>query len=194
VATDDELLALLGQALAPVPREPTAERILALRRVVAERRTPPAPARPGRPAWWLAAAAAAVVVLALGTTAGLRSTRREAPVEFEAALQGESGMRAQATGTKLDIGRVVHLTSDELPILPTGEFYEVWFVGPGDGPGRRNRISAGTFHPDEQGRTDVDLTAAVDPTKYPELSITAEPGDGDPAPGREVLRATVQLR
>ena len=67
-------------------------------------------------------------------------------------------------------------------------------MGPGDGPGQRNRISAGTFHPDEQGRTDVDLTAAVDPTKYPELSITAEPGDGDPAPGREVVRAAVQLR
>jgi len=30
--------------------------------------------------------------------------------------------------------------------------------------------------------------------KYPELSITAEPGDGDPAPGREVVRAAVQLR
>jgi len=162
---------------------------------VAERRTPPASARPGRPAWWLATAAAVVVLLALGTTIGLRvgGSGSKAPVEFEAALQSESGVRAEATGTKLGIGRIVHLSSDALPILPTGEFCEVWFVGPGDGPSRRNRISAGTFHPDEQGRTDVDLTAAVDPTKYPELSVT-QPADGDPAPSREVLRAAVQLR
>ncbi len=42
--------------------------------------------------------------------------------------------------------------------------------------------------PDAKGRTDVELTAAVDPTAYPEVSATAEPGDGDPGPsGTEVL-------
>ncbi len=115
-------------------------------------------------------------------------------VEFEVALQG-SGTRARVTGVKVGIGRVVSLRSDDLQILPAGAYYEVWFVGPGDRPGRPNRISAGTFHPDEQGRSAVELTAAVDPTKYPELSVTAEPGDGDPAPnGPEVLRAPLRLR
>ncbi|MGI8758631.1 MAG: anti-sigma factor domain-containing protein [Acidimicrobiales bacterium] len=76
-----------------------------------------------------------------------------------------------------------------------GEFYEVWFVGPGDSRNGLNRISAGTFHPDEQGRTSVRFAAAVDPAKYPVLSITAEPGDGDPEPtGPEVLRETISPR
>ncbi len=84
--------------------------------------------------------------------------------------------------------------TDELPILPEGELYEVWFVGPGDAVGSPNRISAGTFHPDEEGRSNVDLTAAVDPAKYPRLVVTAEPGDGDPLPtGPEVVGADIVL-
>ncbi len=62
-------------------------------------------------------------------------------------------------------------------------------------PAKPNRISAGTFHPDDDGRSKVELTAAVDPSKYPELSVTAEPGDGNPAPnGPEVLRTRLQVR
>jgi Anti-sigma-K factor rskA len=79
--------------------------------------------------------------------------------------------------------------TDELPILPKGELYELWFAGPGDSPSRPNRISAGTFHPDERGRTRVRLAAAVDPALYPVLSVTKEPGDGAPQPGVEVLRS-----
>ena len=90
--------------------------------------------------------------------------------------------------TRTGIGRVVELSSDDLPILPKGELYEVWFVGPDDRPGSPQRISAGTFHPDEDGRTRVTLAAAVDPALFPTIVVTAEPGDGDPAPGREVLR------
>lgn len=88
------------------------------------------------------------------------------------------------------IGRVVTFSSDTLPIRPKGDYYELWFVGPGDRPGRPNRISAGTFHPDEDGRSFVRFAAAVDPKLYPTLVVTAEPGDGDPRPtGPEVLRA-----
>ena len=77
---------------------------------------------------------------------------------------------------------MITLRTDELPILPKGEYYELWFVGPGDTPAAPNRISAGTFHLDENGRSSVNLAAAVDPALYPVLSVTAEPGDGDPAP------------
>jgi hypothetical protein len=97
---------------------------------------------------------------------------------------------AEVEVRKTGIGRVVSLSSGTLPILPKGEYYELWFVGPGDRPGRPNRISAGTFHPDENGRSNVTFAAAVDPTLYPVLSVTAEPGDGDPRPtGLEVLRS-----
>jgi Anti-sigma-K factor rskA, C-terminal len=118
-------------------------------------------------------------------------------LELEALLTSPTGGAAQATieVRKTGIGRVIAIRSDELPILPKGEYYELWFVGPGDAPGRPNRISAGTFHPDQAGRTDVRLAAAVDPALYPVVSITAEPGDGDPAPSRrEVLRSREALR
>jgi hypothetical protein len=57
-----------------------------------------------------------------------------------------------------------------------------------DGPtGSRQARSIRT----RNGRTDVHLAAAVDPALYPVLSITAEPGDGDPRPSRrEALRSS----
>jgi len=57
-------------------------------------------------------------------------------VEFEAALRSPAGdSAAEVVGIKTGIGRIVRLDSDDLPILPKGEYYEVWFVGPGDYPG-----------------------------------------------------------
>ncbi len=128
-----------------------------------------------------------------------RNVIREGPagsVEFEAALRSPAGdAAADVVGIKTGIGRIVRLRSESLRILPTGDYYEIWFVGPEDTPAQLNRISAGTFHPDEQGRSEVELTAAVDPAKYNELSVTAEPGDGNPSPnGPEVLRTRLQVR
>ena len=58
--------------------------------------------------------------------------------------------------------------------------------------GGKNYGGYGAMGRDERGRSQVALTAAVDPTKYPTLVVTAELGDGDPAPSnREVLRGTV---
>lgn len=128
------------------------------------------------------AAAAAILVLALqlGGSAG--------ELELRAVLDSPNGAEATVEVRKTGIGRVIELQTDELPILPKGDYYELWFVGPGDMPARLNRISAGTFHPDEDGRSDVTFAAAVDPRLYPVLSVTAEPGDGDPRPtGPEVL-------
>ncbi len=100
----------------------------------------------------------------------------------------------RVTGVLSGIGRVVQIRTDDLPILPKGEFYEVWFVAEDDAPDALNRISAGTFHPDEQGKTAVDLAAAVNPALFPTLSVTAEPGDGNPLPtGPEVLRTRIVI-
>ncbi len=101
------------------------------------------------------------------------------------------GQAGTALVTATGIGRIVKLESRALPVLDNAkEFYEIWFVAPGDTPEEPNRVSAGTFHPDEQGRTDVRLTAAVVPANYPTLSVTREPRDGDPgASPREVLRS-----
>lgn len=164
-------------------------------------RGPGQPARPGRVAIGLSLVAAAAVVamafalggVVLGDPAGDEVAGGD--VEFETVLGAPvGGATADVTGIKTGIGRIVELRTDDLPILADGGRYEVWFVGPGDSPGSWNRISAGTFHPDPDGRSNVDLTAAVDPALYPRLSVTAEPGDGDPLPGGpEVLGATLEI-
>jgi anti-sigma-K factor RskA len=160
------------------------------------RPTPPA-RRLLRPRWvafaGAAAAAAAVAIGAFVVLPQLDRPVREDQIELEAVLVPPAGGAARATVVveKTGIGREISFRSDDLPILPRGEYYELWFVGPGDTRRRPNRISAGTFHPDEQGRTVVELTAAVDPALYPILSVTAEPADGNPErTGPEVLRSS----
>ena len=137
------------------------------------------------------AATAVAAVAALAFAVGARLDRPAGSVELRTALVAPDGdPAANAEVRRTGIGRVIRFESDELPILPKGEYYELWFVGPGDTPATPNRISAGTFHPDEDGRSHVTFAAAVDPAKYPVLSVTAEPGDGNPEPtGPEVLRS-----
>jgi hypothetical protein len=136
-----------------------------------------------------------VIAVGLAFAGGRVLDRDESPgvVEFSGPLLAPDGSIAgQVTVRRVDTGRVVRLASDTLPVLPAGAFYEVWFVGPGDTPGAPNRISAGTFHPDRNGRSAVQLLAAVDPTRYPEIAVTAEQGDGEPrATGPDVLRARI---
>ncbi len=186
--SDDELVDQLVAILDIAPPAPSAERIAALRaRAEASRR---GTRRAGR---WFAVAAAVLALLAGAVVVRAVTGDGGETVEFAGSMVGPDGervadLRIVATG----IGRVVELDTDALPILPTGELYELWFVGPGDSLATPNRISAGTFHPDRSGRTDVRLTAAVDPTLFPLVEITAEPGDGDPRPTRPaVLRAVI---
>lgn len=208
MSTDDELLGSLGDALAEPGRRPPEDRVARLRAQVDGRARPPsfvpggAPLRraPSRRAPLVLAAAAAVAVV-LGAGVGLSTVLDSddgepvaaGVVEFDGRLVAPAGGEgALAVVRMIGEGRVVALETDELAILPAGEYYELWFVGPGDSEDSPNRISAGTFHPDPEGRTDVTFQVAVDPAKYPTMSITSEPGDGDPArTGPEVLRATI---
>ncbi len=187
-----ELLALAPDALPEPPAGLEARTLRAVRQ--ADESHQRAPAR-SRPRWRRrlapALAVAAVASLALAVVAVVRDDR---PVEAVADLRG-GARTATVSLVETGIGRVVELRTDDLPILPKGEYYEVWFVGRGDSPRRPNRISAGTFHPDEDGRSNVTFAAAVDPAKYRRMAITAEPGDGDPSPaGRDVLAGRVVLR
>ena len=131
--------ALAGRTFAAVERETTHA----------------TPVRPRRRSWrWPTvavgagtAAAAAALVLALG----IASPPGE--LELQAELSAPSGSAVASASVDVretGIGRVITFRSESLPILPKGDYYELWFVGPGDRPGRRNRISAGTFHPDER--------------------------------------------
>lgn len=103
------------------------------------------------------------------------------PVEIEGEMTGPGDVNeGEVVVRRQDSGRAVLFRSTALPVLPKGEYYELWFVGPGDSPSDPNRIPAGTFHPDEQGNTDVLLHAAVDPALFPRVQITAQSGPGDP--------------
>ncbi len=211
MTTDDELLELLTTALDPEPREPPAQLISALRDaatadLAAQRKVEFADAstvrrsRMRRSAPFVAVAATAAAFLLGGALQNQIDSKRnllaDGVVEFRTVLSipGRKSTAA-VTGIRTGIGRVVQLRTDALPILPKGQFYELWFVGPGDIPGSPNRISAGTFHPDEDGRSDVDLTAAVNPALYPRIGITAEPKDGDPSPrGPDVLQGAITIQ
>ena len=182
-----ELVAALVRVAAPPvePRKELEERVLAS--VVLHARAREEPPRPRRLRLPLTLTGAGVTVAA--ALALLLPSGGEPP-ELQAVLGAPSGT-AQATVEvrRTGIGCVITFRSESLPILPKGRYYELWFVGPGDAPADPNRISSGTFHPDEHGRSHVRFAAAVDPVRYPILAVTAEPGDGDPRPsGTEVLR------
>ena len=53
-------------------------------------------------------------------------------LELQTTLGSPNGAQAAVEVRKTGIGRVIELRTDELPILPKGEYYELWFVGPGD--------------------------------------------------------------
>lgn len=164
------------------------------------------PRRRPRRAAALAVAACAALGLAVGigaaasgrhTTRTVTRTVRPADrqpgtLERSATLAslGDGGVEATVTITRVGTGRIVELRSTNLPKLAPSEFYELWFVAPGDAPAAPNRVSAGTFHPDSRGRVTARFLAAADPRKLPVLAVTREPRDGDPAPTTpDVLRS-----
>lgn len=135
----------------------------------------------------LASAGALGAVLTSGPEGSEQDLLARGVPEFTADLAGD-GAQVSVDGSRAPEGRIVVLESDTLPILPLGEYYELWFVGPTDSPESPDRISAGTFHPDyDDGYTLVVLHAAVDPGLFPQLEITAEVADGDPAPSDDVV-------
>jgi len=197
VPTDDELENLLRASFDGGPAEPPPDRIAALRaRAEAAQGhgsgAPPTStvtqiaSRRGRARPALAVAAG-LVALAAGFGAAKVLDRPETStagdVEFDGLMVGpdQQESTAELLVVKTGIGRVVDLDTSVLPILPVGDYYEVWFVATDDSSAKPNRISAGTFHPDSKGRSKVQFAAAVDPTKYPAVEITAEPADGNPA-------------
>jgi anti-sigma-K factor RskA/putative zinc finger protein len=149
----------------------------------------------------VAAAAAVAVAVALGAELGGRETTRtvartetvtrtvRAPQRQPGVLERETALAAVGGGvakaavriTRVGPGRIVELRSSTLAKLPASQYYELWFVGPGDAPGAPNRVSAGTFHPDSRGRVVARFFAAANPRKLPVIAVTREARDGNPA-------------
>ena len=206
MATDDELSELLARALDDdAPPAPPADRIAALRaarrgagdrrrRTARRRRRRHRRRRPASP--WLAAAAAVVALAA--SAFGLARLLDDGDgaevagdVEFDGAMTGPDGQprRRRADGRRPPASAgSSSCDTDVLPILPTGEYYEVWFVGPDDAPGTPEPDLGRHVPPRSRtGRSDVQFAAAVNPELYPVVEITAEPGDGNPLADRPVV-------
>jgi anti-sigma-K factor RskA len=95
------------------------------------------------------------------------------------------GALVSATVETTGVGREVTLEIERLRDPRPDGLYELWFVAPGG-----SRVSAGTFHPDDDGRGTVRLVGAADPRRYPKITVTLEPADGNPRrQGPTVLRA-----
>ena len=195
---DAELERVLGaelrQAFPPAEAGPTPEQVAALRDQVAASRR-----RPERGRWRLLAAAAALLVAGTGIGVGAATwisaddedLLARGSEEFVAELTGPAGERVAIEGDAAPEGRIITLRSDTLPAVPYEQYYELWFLSDG---ADATWVSAGTFHPDDQGNTVVVLHAAVDPSVAGEVRITREPRDGNPAPSDDlVARGDVDL-
>jgi anti-sigma-K factor RskA len=132
-----------------------------------------APPRRRRRLWWLLAPAAAATALLVTAGGGERYELRGGGAQVIASVE--------TTG----VGREVTLEIERLRDPRPEGLYELWFVAP-DG----RRVSAGTFHPDDDGRGTVRLVGAADPAVYTRIAVSLEPSDGNPRrQGPDVLRA-----
>jgi anti-sigma-K factor RskA len=127
-----------------------------------------APPRRRRRPWWLLVVPAAAAAAALLVIPGGAGDRYE--------LRG-GGAQVSATVQTTGVGREVTIDIERLRDPRPDGLYELWFVAPGND---RRRVSAGTFHPDASGRGTVRLVGAADPKKFPRISVTLEPADGNP--------------
>jgi anti-sigma-K factor RskA len=141
-------------------------------------RIAPPPRRRRRLRWLLApAVAATAAAAAFALTGGGELERYD--------LRGR-GARVSATVQTTGVGREVTIEIERLRDPRPDGLYELWFVAR-DG---RRRVSAGTFHPDDSGRGTVRLVGAADPKRFPRITVTLEPADGNPRrQGPDVLRA-----
>jgi anti-sigma-K factor RskA len=154
-----------------------------LARVRSEARHPPAV----RWRIWLPAAAALLVVALLsfgvfrtltGPSDGLALSATSAAPQAGGELRGEQ------IGDNLK----VELDTWGLPEPEDGGYYEMWYANAAG-----ERISCGTFSATPDGVATVSMSAPVSAVAYPEVEITQESDDGDPASsGKVVLKGSLR--
>ena len=133
----------------------------------------------------VSAAAALLVVAVLGVgllLAFLDDSSAGLPLTATALAPGASGVvRGEPAGENIRI----ELEVRDLPELGEDEYYEMWYYAEeGDGGGR---ISCGAFRTAPEGQTIVNFTTPLNARDYPEIEVTREPDDGDPASSGEAV-------
>jgi hypothetical protein len=208
IATSDELLAAAPPEELPPP-ELQAQTLAAVAQAASAAAGPDAaPAetsRTGRWRGWSARmlALAAAVVVAAGISIGLLlsggSSAESYPLQLHsgpgqaAAGQSAAVQAATASGTMRQAasGWSVQLTAEHLPAPGPGQFYQCWWVGPGNRSGHPRLVSAGTFTVSRSGAATVQMWTAADPDDFPAVEITLDSATRPGLPGRVVLSGTV---
>jgi anti-sigma-K factor RskA len=155
-------------------------------RVLVQARSEP-PARSGV-RWRLLVSAAAtllvIAVLGVGLLwANLGDSSSGLPLTATALAPGASGVvRGEPAGENIRI----ELEVQGLPELGEDEYYEMWYYAEEEEDGG-GRISCGAFRTAPEGKTIVNFTTPLNAREYPEIEVTREPDDGDPASSGEAV-------
>jgi hypothetical protein len=123
----------------------------------------------------LAASAAAAVVVA-GSGIGFALSQGAPAPGYSLALHHEPGATgsAQAVETTASAGWSIQMTVADLKPLPSDEFYECLYAGPGNRPGHPELIPGGSFNVDASGSASVRMWTAANPDKFPTMEIAIE--------------------
>jgi anti-sigma-K factor RskA len=131
------------------------------------------------------AAAALLVVAVLGVgllLAFLDDSSAGLPLTATALAPGASGVvRGEPAGENIRI----ELEVRGLPELGEDEYYEMWYYTEEEDGG--GRISCGAFRTAPEGQATVNFTTPLNAREYPEIEVTREPDDGDPASSGEAV-------
>jgi len=131
------------------------------------------------------AAAALLVVAVLGVGllwATLGDSSAGLPLTATALAPGASGVvRGEPAGENIRI----ELEVRGLPELGEDEYYEMWYYTEEEDGG--GRISCGAFRTAPEGQTTVNFPTPLNAREYPEIEVTREPDDGDPASSGEAV-------
>jgi hypothetical protein len=151
-----------------------------------------APKRRRPPLLLVAAAVAVVVGLAVGISTSLGHHSSRPAVTIRLVSVGGGPAHGTATVRSTPAGLTIDMTVDDLRPSPPGTFYTCWLVGPGDTLRHPDRISVGSFVVAGPGPVHVHWTTAADLHRFPQLGVTLEPNNGNPAhQGPKVLTGTV---
>jgi hypothetical protein len=184
-------LAPVGQALRRLPPAVEPPPDLEARTIARVQAAAAAPGRPSRarsrirwPRWnarlLAATAAAAAAIAAVAVVLSQGSTPARSPVAAVIVLRSPSGGPAtgRAVVTRQAGGFSIRLSVRGLRPPGPGQFYECWYAGPGNRPGHRELITAGTFTVEGDGNGSFTMWSAADPHVFRTMQITAEhPGD-----------------
>jgi hypothetical protein len=96
------------------------------------------------------------------------------------ALEGMGPERAEMRHYRHDNFRLT-LSVEDFPPTPAGAYYTVWVRG------EAGDVAIGTFRLKSDDDFDIPFAIGVNPSEYPEVVVTLEPDDGDPALTGEVV-------